>query len=58
MEDIIDLIATDASPSEVSDSIKQQLFAKSVERINAMRPEVASTMFSDEDSETGTEEWL
>lgn len=56
MEDIIDLIATDASPSEVSDSIKQQLFTKSVERINAMRPEVASTMFSDEDSETGTEE--
>ena len=56
MEDIIDLIATDASPSEVSDRIKQQLFAKSVERINTMRPEVASNMFSDDDGETGTEE--
>lgn len=56
MEDIIDLIATDAAPSEVSDLIKQHLFTKSVERINTLRPEVASNMFSDEDSETGTEE--
>jgi len=56
MEDIIDLIATDASPSEVSDSIKQQLFAKSVERINAMRPTVAGTVFGDEEYSVETEE--
>ena len=41
---IIDLLATGASSSEVSDAIKASLFAKSVEKIDALRPAVANNM--------------
>jgi|TARA_A100001201_G_scaffold32935_1_gene35504 hypothetical protein len=41
---IIDLLATDASASEVSDAIKASLFAKSVEKIDALRPAVANNL--------------
>ena len=45
MDNIIDLIATDAKPSEVSDAIKASLFAKAAERVDAARPIVAAGMF-------------
>ena len=53
MEELVDLIATDASPSDVSDRIKDALMAKAAERIDAFRPDVASTVF---DSEVPEEE--
>ena len=49
MEDIIDLIATDASASEVSDKIKDLLYQKSAERLDLARPLVASSVFGDEE---------
>jgi len=56
MENIIDLIATDASPSDVSDQIKSALYAKSAERIDALRPFVASSLFgADEQVEDSPE---
>ena len=48
MEELVDLIATDASPSDVSDKIKDALMAKAAGRIDALRPEVASTVFDGE----------
>ena len=51
MENIIDLIATDSSPAEISDSIKAALFAKSAEKIDQVRPYVANSLFALEDSE-------
>ena len=48
MEELVDLIATDASPSDVSDKIKDALMAKAAARIDALRPEVASTVFDGE----------
>ena len=48
MEELVDLIATDASPSDVSDKIKDALMAKAAERIDAFRPDVASTVFDGE----------
>jgi hypothetical protein len=48
MEDIIDLIATDSSPSEISDKIKEVLFGKAGERVDNARPYVASSMFGNE----------
>jgi hypothetical protein len=57
MEDVIDLIATDSAPSEISASIKNALFSKSVERINELKPEIASFMFDiDQEVETSSEE--
>ena len=47
MEELVDLIATDASSSDVSDKIKDALMAKAAARIDALRPEVASTVFDE-----------
>ena len=48
MEDLVDLIATDASSSDVSDKIKDALMAKAAARIDAFKPEVAADVFGDE----------
>ena len=44
----MDLIATDASASDVSDKIKDALMAKAAACIDAFKPEVASTVFDGE----------
>lgn len=51
MEELMDMLATDESPSQISDKIKELLFAKSAERIDSFRSDVASSMFGLEDSE-------
>tara|TARA_B100000287_G_C19993473_1_gene527527 strand:- start:258 stop:443 length:186 start_codon:yes stop_codon:yes gene_type:complete len=58
MEDLVDLIATDAASSDISDKIKDILFAKSSERIDTFKPEVATSMFdaSEVEPEVETEE--
>lgn len=55
MEDIIDLIATNASPAEVSDAIKNALYAKASERVDAAKPLVSSLMFNEDDLESEDE---
>ena len=54
MEELLDLMVTDESPSQVSDKIKDILFAKSAERIEASRPFAANSLFGD-DSEVENE---
>ena len=50
--DLMDMIIADESPAAVSDKIKDILFAKSAEKIDAAKPEVAAQTFSQEtDSE-------
>ena len=56
MEELIDLIATDQSPSEVSDNIKNLLYMKAAEKINSVRPIVASSLFGDDEQEHSTDE--
>ena len=59
MEDIVDLIATDSSASDVSDKLKEILYAKAAERIDIARPYVANAMFGQDfeypEDETETE---
>jgi hypothetical protein len=47
MDDLMDMILADESPAEVSDKIKEILFAKSAEKINVVRPEVAASLFGE-----------
>lgn len=47
MEDLIDMIAADESPSQISDKIKEILFSKSAERIDELRPSVSQSMFDE-----------
>lgn len=51
MEELLDLIINDESPIQTSDKIKEILFAKSSERIDSFRPDVATSMFGDVESE-------
>tara|TARA_B100001057_G_scaffold210195_1_gene210776 strand:+ start:274 stop:498 length:225 start_codon:yes stop_codon:yes gene_type:complete len=55
MEDLMDMIIADDSPSQVSDTIKNALFAKSAERVDAFRPDIASTIFADDEVENEVE---
>ena len=52
--ELMDMIIADKSPSQISDRIKDMLFAKSAERVDSYRPEVAKSSFNsgEEDIET------
>ena len=45
MDDLMDLLVTDGSSSQISDQIKDILFAKSAENIETIRPNVAASIF-------------
>lgn len=51
MEEVIDLIATDSPATQITDKIKELLFAKAAERVDAARPSVASSLFGGESEE-------
>lgn len=55
MDDLLDMIAADESPSQISDKIKELLFAKSAEKIDDFRPLVANSMFNGDTEETEEE---
>lgn len=45
MEELLDLIATDSPATNVSDKIKELIFNKTSEKIDALRPSIASELF-------------
>ena len=51
MDELMDAMATDESPSQISDKIKEILFNKSAERIDAFKTDVANGLFGDVDVE-------
>ena len=60
MDELMNLMIADESPSEISDSIKNQLFAKAGARVDALKPAVANAMLgyeveSEEDVEPEAE---
>ena len=44
----MDMMAANASASDVSDKIKEILYAKTAERVDAARPLVGAELFGDE----------
>ena len=46
----MDMIAADDSASQVSDKIKDILYAKSAERVDAYKPTAANSLFGDQES--------
>ena len=49
------LVKDDANASQISDKIKDILFAKSAQSIEAIRPNVAASIFDDPTTETEDE---
>ena len=56
MEELMDLMVTDQSASAISYKMKELLYAKTAERVDAMRPFAASSLFDEnEEDEDGDE---
>ena len=60
MDELMNLMIADESPSVISDSIKNQLMQKAAARVDALKPAVANTMLgyeleSEEDVEPEAE---
>ena len=60
MDELMNLMIADESPSEISDSIKNHLFAKAGAKVDALKPAVANAMMgyeleSEEDVEPEAE---
>ena len=60
MDELMNLMIADESPSEISDSIKNQLMQKATARIDALKPAVTNAMMgyeleSEEDVEPEAE---
>lgn len=51
MDDLMDMIISDESPANISDKIKDLLYAKASERVDALRPSVADIVFDDDEEE-------
>ena len=51
----MDMMAADASASDVSDKIKEILYAKTAEKVDAARPLVGAELFGDEIPEVDDE---
>ncbi len=47
----MDMIVSDESPSQISDKLKDMLYAKSAEKIETARPVVANSLFGDQEVE-------
>jgi hypothetical protein len=54
--DLMDMMASDESPSGISDRIKDILFTKSADNIDDIKPSVSSSMFGQEEPEVESEE--
>ena len=52
----MDMIIADESPSQISDTIKDALFSKSAERVDAFRPQVSSSIFDNGEVEDEIED--
>lgn len=53
--ELIDMVVSDAPSSEVSDYIKSLLFAKASEKVDALKPNVASGLFGATENENNIE---
>ena len=51
----MDMITQDESPANISDKIKNMLFAKSAEKIDALKPSVGNAVFDGTEVESEEE---
>ena len=51
MDELMDMITKDDSPSGISDAIKDALYAKSAEKIGAHKDSVAASLFGSPEDE-------
>jgi len=55
MDDLLDMIASEESPTKITDKIKDILYAKASERVDAYKPSVANSLFNSEVEDSAEE---
>ena len=56
MDELLDNIITDDSPSQISDAIKDMLYAKTAEKVNSYRQTSANSLFNGNSGEDNSPE--
>jgi len=56
MDELLDNIITDDSPSQISDAIKDMLYAKTAERVNSYRQTASDSLFNGNSEEDNSPE--
>ena len=56
MDELLDNIITDDSPSQISDAIKDMLYAKTAERVNSYKQTAANSLFNGSPEEDNSPE--
>ena len=56
MEDLLDAIVNDESPSQISDGIKDLLYSKAAERVDAFKLYAANAVFGNDEIEAEIED--
>jgi hypothetical protein len=51
MDELMDMIVSDESPSQISDKIKDILFSKAAERVDNYKPVAADSLFGNEEED-------
>ena len=54
--ELMDMIIADESPSAISDKIKDMLFAKSADKVDTFRPEVAADTFGETEAQNAIDQ--
>ena len=54
-DDLMDMMVADANASDISDKIKEILYTKSAEKVDAVRPAVGAGLFGEEEPAAETE---
>ena len=56
MDELMDMIVSDESPSQISDKLKDMLYAKSAEKIDGYKSSVSASLFNDSEEESEIED--
>ena len=49
MEELMDLLVKDESPTQISDAIKDMLYARTAEKVQTATPRIMNSVFDGED---------
>ena len=56
MDELLDMMVTDESPSQISDKIKDMLYSKSASRVDGYKSSVGTTLFNGQPEEVSDDE--
>ena len=56
MDELLDMMITDVSPSQISDKIKDMIYSKTASRVDAYRSSVGNALFNGQPEEVSDDQ--